>query len=93
MTAGTTTAFAACEALFTAHPGAVTGEGDSGQVMPVVIAGQRLRLVRHDTAMGRFYRLYQPDDDIAILTVAVDNDVSMEITAQLAAAVPDRAAS
>lgn len=89
MTTGTTApAFAACEALFTANPDAVTDEGDAGQLMPVTVAGRRLRLVQHDTAMGRFYRLYPPASDLAILTIATDCDIPAAIAAQLAAAVP-----
>jgi hypothetical protein len=93
-TATTVPAFAACEALFTANPDAVTDEGDSGEVMSITVADtagnlgfSHLRLVRHDTAMGRFYRLYPPDDDLAILTIARDGGVSGEIAQDLASAV------
>ncbi len=87
-TTGTTTpAFASCEALFTANPDMVADEGDAGAVMPVIVAGRRFRLVRHDTVMGIFYRLYPPDDDLAILTIARDNSVSGEIAQDLASAV------
>ena len=88
-----TPAFAACEALFTAHPDAVTDDGDAGQVMNVTIADiagtigfSRVRLVRHDTAMGIFYRLYPPDEDLAILTIARDSAFG-EIAQDLAEAV------
>lgn len=83
-----TPAFGACEELFAAHPDSITDEGDSGRLMPVTVAGGRLRLVQHDTAMGRFYRLYQLDDDLAILTIAPDYDIPAGIAAHLAAAVP-----
>jgi hypothetical protein len=96
MTTGTSLAFAACEALFTAHPDAVADEGDSGEVMSITIADtagiigfSRVRLVRHDTVMGRFYRLYRMDDDLAILTITRNGGpVCDEIAADLAAAVP-----
>ena len=58
-------AFAHCEALFDAHSELVTDEGDSGQVMPVITGGRALRLVRHDTVVDRFYRLYPMDSDLA----------------------------
>jgi hypothetical protein len=88
MTTTAPAAFAACEALFTASPDRVTDEGDAGQVMPVTASGRPLRLVRHDTAMGRFYRLYPVDGDLAVATVAPEGDSPAGVEAYLAAAVP-----
>jgi hypothetical protein len=90
MTAQTqdTPAFAACEALFDANPAAIADEGDAGQVMPVILFDRHdLRLVRHDTVAGRFYRVYPPDD-LAILTISRDIGVSEAITQDLREAIP-----
>ena len=58
-------------------------------ILPVAIGGRSLRLVRHDTVMGRFYRLYPVGDDLAIATIAPQGG-SPELAARLAAAVPVR---
>jgi hypothetical protein len=93
MATDTTAAFAACEALFTTSPDRVTDEGDGGQVMHITVAdiagtlgASHLRLVRHDTVMGRFYRLYPPDDDLAILTIAPEGGTYGEVAQDLASA-------
>jgi hypothetical protein len=94
MTTDSTPAYAACEALYAANPDAIADEGDSGQVMNITVADtagtlgvSHLRLVRHATVMGIFYRLYPPEDDLAILTITRDNGVSGEIAQDLASAV------
>ena len=89
-------AFASCEALFAANPADVIGEDDGGQVLTVTVpggrlasAGTRLRLIRHATVMGIFYRLYPEDSDLAIPGIPPidrDNWVASEIAQELAAA-------